>query len=1182
MDKALVKFVGAGISTAVMGFGRKVPVGAISNGQYMIAHLSETNPAETRQIVEGVAREILGDWKRSGLPLAVADAHLDQLPAVLDQHRVAQNFLVGGLAVAKKGAKEGRRAVVVPARRIAAEFVSLAREAQTLSRAKLGDSISFYLVERMFVHLLLQRHTLISLTNSLNTYFMKSLWMGPSGRGGMQPLGTMELEGETHVGRAGIETADPMPQAKSIAAAMAGGPASRSETRAAAPGQSQRETPLFRADEPSARVAFKPIALPQLERPLLRSIQSGSRERPSQPAAAPLPPVAAVSEEAQETQRPLPTDPAFQRSNDQAPREPHLEPVSTASGTPDVMEPTEPFVAGPATEDPQPVAAVAALIEIQSAPHGEPTTGSDAPAEPATVSEPNGAAAAVEPAGSSPASPSSGAAPGETQAPVTVAQRAPGAPRTRRVRKIIVAVTSPEGKGDAASMPATTIEAAPGPAAEPAQTETPMTAPTDISAAPAEAEVRAGVSASGSPDAAAHPIETNAAAVASPASDPALPVEAASQSEPVDDALEAVIEPVASVASVASVEADSPDTAAPLAAADPAAPLDTAALDGEPDTGAASTDAEAAPEIAGRSDGDVAAEAAAEPAVCETAAPDAPAVPAMGAAVDPDATMAPAVVASPVATGETTVVDVAEDVAVDVTAAAGLPASDGEVGAAATADMEPTAAETPNPGPERKPPRFDRPSSAVMSIVRASGGTIPIPTACAVELEQQRFGAATGDLLGAGCRGVVAVMQQLVAKAGAAGPTSDRIASILAALRSGDFATARDGLDLLTAAPSAAPVKSGAEDDAMARLAGEIGVLRAELEVACGDMATAAGLIHRVVSTWPPADPTRRLALSLLRARLLGRLVPASGTAPIVLGPLGAAIEAYRHALASASPTDGTQEYARGQLELATLLNRRARLDGQLDGLNEVSAFIDQTIDALAMYRAMDDWAEAHTQRGVVYAQLALFEEPREHLQRAAYSFNCALGHLSAQRSLATWSEARAWLGLVLKQLGQALHEPNTLAEGVSHLRAVCEADTIDLSRAGLNLGELALELADAIASLSVMRNEPGLHGTAVSCLAGTITRIEGEPGQSVAMLATMYERLGDGLWQLGGHRQDAALLDRAGRAMERAIELHLVANDETRAEARIGELERLHDYRATFVEKAQARDVRVELARIS
>ena len=180
MDKALVKFVGAGLSTVVIGLGRKVPVGAIANGHYLVGHLLETNPVETRQIIEGVVREVFVDWKKSGVPLAVADIHLDALPQVLDQHRIAQNILVGGLAVAKKSAKEGRRAVTVPARRIAAEFVTLARESQSLSRAKLGDSITFFLVERMFAHLLMERHTLLALTASLNTYFMKSMWMGPA------------------------------------------------------------------------------------------------------------------------------------------------------------------------------------------------------------------------------------------------------------------------------------------------------------------------------------------------------------------------------------------------------------------------------------------------------------------------------------------------------------------------------------------------------------------------------------------------------------------------------------------------------------------------------------------------------------------------------------------------------------------------------------------------------------------------------------------------------------------------------------------------------------------------------------------------------------------------------------------------------------------------------------------
>lgn len=179
MDVALVRFVGAGITSVATGLGVQVPQGAIEGGYNLVSYLLANNPDRTRGLIEGAVRELWADWKRSGLPPKVASTHLEALPTIMDRHRPADDRFVGALAVAKMASRSGPAAVMGPSRRIASSIVTAARDSQ-LMPADVSDAIALFFLERLYCHLLMERNVLLELGPTLDAYFYKSLWRGKS------------------------------------------------------------------------------------------------------------------------------------------------------------------------------------------------------------------------------------------------------------------------------------------------------------------------------------------------------------------------------------------------------------------------------------------------------------------------------------------------------------------------------------------------------------------------------------------------------------------------------------------------------------------------------------------------------------------------------------------------------------------------------------------------------------------------------------------------------------------------------------------------------------------------------------------------------------------------------------------------------------------------------------------
>lgn len=177
MDVALVRFVGAGITSVAAGLGVQVPQGAIEGGYNLVSYLLANNPERTRGLIEGAVRELWADWKRSGLPPKVASTHLEALPGLMDRHRPADDRFVGALAVAKTAIRSGPAAVMVPSRRIATSIVTAARESESMP-PEVSEAIALFFLERLYCHLLMERNALLELGPTLDAYFYKSLWRG--------------------------------------------------------------------------------------------------------------------------------------------------------------------------------------------------------------------------------------------------------------------------------------------------------------------------------------------------------------------------------------------------------------------------------------------------------------------------------------------------------------------------------------------------------------------------------------------------------------------------------------------------------------------------------------------------------------------------------------------------------------------------------------------------------------------------------------------------------------------------------------------------------------------------------------------------------------------------------------------------------------------------------------------
>lgn len=164
MERELVQLVGAGIQALAAGMGIKVPAGAIPLGYEFIECLADAEPSVVDRLVVGTVTEIWADWKVTKLPKSIAVAHASGLVSLLEAHRPDVRSLTSALASAggrpstlDRYASERDNATTVAARRLTCSIVQSAIDAGAFEAIGLSPQISFFFLDRIFVHLLTER-----------------------------------------------------------------------------------------------------------------------------------------------------------------------------------------------------------------------------------------------------------------------------------------------------------------------------------------------------------------------------------------------------------------------------------------------------------------------------------------------------------------------------------------------------------------------------------------------------------------------------------------------------------------------------------------------------------------------------------------------------------------------------------------------------------------------------------------------------------------------------------------------------------------------------------------------------------------------------------------------------------------------------------------------------------------
>ena len=179
MEKALVKFVGSGLAAVSTGLGFSIPQSAIRNGYPLITYLSKHNAMQTGILLREIASDIWVNWNQGRVPRSAALAQLQALPIIISNHCPETEYFSNGLAQAASDAAKGKLDTASGGRLIAAEIIMRGREKNAFEKAGLNEQLAFFLMERLFVQLLLRFELLEELKPMLQSYFLNKLWRDP-------------------------------------------------------------------------------------------------------------------------------------------------------------------------------------------------------------------------------------------------------------------------------------------------------------------------------------------------------------------------------------------------------------------------------------------------------------------------------------------------------------------------------------------------------------------------------------------------------------------------------------------------------------------------------------------------------------------------------------------------------------------------------------------------------------------------------------------------------------------------------------------------------------------------------------------------------------------------------------------------------------------------------------------
>ena len=154
LEMALIRTIGAGALSFAPACGATSTVDSSADSQRFIDLLHESDEAQTRDLIVGTTEAIWADWRKSGIPMDVAQHHLELIPQLIRDCPPDPDMVVASFAVAMTTNQMGTNVISSQACRLSEAILAKAQSANALISSGLNDSITFYFLEALYTQLL--------------------------------------------------------------------------------------------------------------------------------------------------------------------------------------------------------------------------------------------------------------------------------------------------------------------------------------------------------------------------------------------------------------------------------------------------------------------------------------------------------------------------------------------------------------------------------------------------------------------------------------------------------------------------------------------------------------------------------------------------------------------------------------------------------------------------------------------------------------------------------------------------------------------------------------------------------------------------------------------------------------------------------------------------------------------
>lgn len=189
MERELVRFIGTGLTVMAAGLGAPRPSGL--DGYALIDHLLPSAGRDLERLVAGCVRDIWRSWRRAKLPGNVARDHVIGMTMLLDACAPDPQTVLAAMVAAGSAPPErqslARKLGREPtgggaARHLATLVVRSGVEVRAFDGTEINPQLTFFLLERLFQHLLAERQLVCDLKPLIE------IWMLTSGAAAADPL----------------------------------------------------------------------------------------------------------------------------------------------------------------------------------------------------------------------------------------------------------------------------------------------------------------------------------------------------------------------------------------------------------------------------------------------------------------------------------------------------------------------------------------------------------------------------------------------------------------------------------------------------------------------------------------------------------------------------------------------------------------------------------------------------------------------------------------------------------------------------------------------------------------------------------------------------------------------------------------------------------------------------------